>query len=123
MNLALQDGIFKAQDLMLQMPQAETVVTDHFADGLYARELFIPAGVCLVGALHKTNHIFTVSQGECYAVTHEGKEHMVAQYTGQTRPGMKRVIYAVTDTVWTTYHPTDETNPEKIAEQILETEQ
>ena len=123
MNLALQDGIFKAQDLMLQMPQAETVVTDHFADGLYARELFIPAGVCLVGALHKTNHIFTVSQGECYAVTHEGKEHMVAPYTGQTRPGMKRVIYAVTDTVWTTYHPTDETNPEKIAEQILEAEQ
>tara|TARA_E500000318_G_scaffold99094_1_gene100925 strand:- start:837 stop:1208 length:372 start_codon:yes stop_codon:yes gene_type:complete len=123
MNLALQDGIFKAQDLMLKMPQAETVVTDHFADGLYARELFIPAGVCLVGALHKTNHIFTVSQGECYAVTHEGKEHIVAPYTGQTRPGMKRVIYAVTDTVWTTYHPTDETNPEKIAEQILETEQ
>jgi hypothetical protein len=123
MNLALQDGIFKAQDLMLQMPQAETVVTDHFADGLYARELFIPAGVCLVGALHKTNHIFTVSKGECYAVTHEGKEHMIAPYTGQTRSGMKRVIYAVTDTVWTTYHPTDETNPEKIAEQILETEQ
>jgi len=123
MNLALQDGIFKAQDLMLQMPQAETVVTDHFTDGLYARELFIPAGVCLVGALHKTNHIFTVSQGECYAVTHEGKEHIVAPHTGQTRPGMKRVIYAVTDTVWTTYHPTDETNPEKIAEQILETEQ
>ena len=123
MNLALQDGIFKAQDLMLQMPQAETVVTDHFADGLYARELFIPAGVCLVGALHKTNHIFTVSQGECYAVTHEGKEHIVAPYTGQTRPGMKRVIYALTDTVWTTYHPTDETNPEKIAEQILEAEQ
>jgi hypothetical protein len=123
MNLALQDGIFKAQDLMLQMPQAETVVTDHFADGLYARELFIPAGVCLVGALHKTNHIFTVSKGECYAVTNEGKEHMIAPYTGQTRPGMKRVIYAVTDTVWTTYHPTDETNPEKIAEQILETEQ
>ena len=123
MNLALQDGIFKAQDLMLQMPQAKTVVTDHFADGLYARELFIPAGVCLVGALHKTNHIFTVSQGECYAVTHEGKEHIVAPYTGQTRPGMKRVIYAVTDTVWTTYHPTDETNPEKIAKQILETEQ
>ena len=123
MNLALQDGIVKAQDLMLQMPQAETIVTDHFADGLYARELFIPAGVCLVGALHKTNHIFTVSQGECYAVTHEGKEHIVAPYTGQTRPGTKRVIYAVTDTVWTTYHPTDETNPEKIAEQILETEQ
>ena len=56
-------------------------------------------------------------------MTQEGKEHIVAPYTGQTKPGMKRVIYAVTDTVWTTYHPTDENNPEKIAEQILETEQ
>jgi hypothetical protein len=123
MNLALQDGIYKAQDLLLQMPQADCEVVHHFADGLYARELQIPAGVALVGALHRTNHVFTVSQGECYAVTHEGKEHIVAPHTGQTHPGMKRVIYAVTDTVWTTYHPTNETDVDKIAQEILEPEQ
>jgi len=122
MNIAVQSNIFKVQEKMLAIPQAETFVTDHFADGLYARELLIPAGVCLVGALHKTNHIFVVSKGECYAVTHEGKEHIVAPYTGQTQPGMKRVIYAVTDTIWTTFHPTNETDVDKIAEQILEPE-
>jgi len=36
---------------------------------------------------------------------------------------MKRVIYAVTDTVWTTYHPTNETDVDKIAQEILEPEQ
>jgi hypothetical protein len=77
--------------MMLAMPQAETEVKHHFSDGVYARELRIPAGVCLVGALHKTNHFFTVS----------------------------RVIYAITDTVWTTFHVTEETDVDKIAEQIL----
>ena len=62
MNVALQSNIYKAQNVMLSMPQAETETKHHFADGIYARELFIPAGVCLVGALHKTNHLFTVSQ-------------------------------------------------------------
>ena len=107
---------------MLSMPQAETETRHHFADGIYARELFIPAGVCLVGALHKTNHLFTVSQGECVAVTHEGREEIKAPYMGQTHPGMKRVIYAITDTVWTTFHVTEETDVDKIAEQIIELE-
>ena len=122
MNLALQSNIYKAQDVMLAMPQAETEVTHHFADGIYARELLIPAGVCLVGALHKTNHLFTVSEGECVAVTHEGREEIKAPYMGQTHPGMKRVIYAITDTVWTTFHVTEETDVDKIADEITELE-
>ncbi len=122
MNVALQSNIYNIQDLMLSMPQAETETRHHFADGIYARELFIPAGVCLVGALHKTNHLFTVSQGECVAVTHEGREEIKAPYMGQTQPGMKRVIYAITDTVLTTFHVTEETDVDKIAEQILEPE-
>lgn len=120
MNVALQSNIYKAQDVMLAMPQAETEVTHHFADGIYARELFIPAGVCLVGALHNTNHLFTVSQGECVAVTHESREEIKAPYMGQTQPGMKRMIYAITDTVWTTFHVTEETDVDKISKEILE---
>ena len=103
MNVALQSNIYKAQDMMLAMPQAETETR-------------------LVGALHKTNHLFTISQGECVAVTHEGREEIKAPYMGQTHPGMKRVIYAITDTVWTTFHVTEETDVDKIAEQILEPE-
>ena len=34
---------------MLKGDTVELEVKHHFSDGLYARELFIPAGVCLVG--------------------------------------------------------------------------
>jgi hypothetical protein len=37
----------------------------------------------------------------------------------ETEPGIKRVIYAETDTVMTAFHVTNETDIEKIAEQIL----
>lgn len=119
MNLALQSNIFKLQDFMLQQEQAETETIHHFSDGIYARELKIPAGVCIVGALHKTRHFMMVSKGRCSIATHEGSTVVEAPYIVETQPGIKRVVYAETDTVMTTFHVTNETDIEKIAEQIL----
>lgn len=119
MNLALQSNIFKLQDFMLQQEQAETETIHHFSDGIYARELKIPAGVCIVGALHKTKHFMMVSKGRCSIATHEGSTVVEAPYIVETQPGIKRVVYAETDTVMTTFHVTNETDIEKIAEQIL----
>ena len=119
MNLALQSNIFKLQDFMLQQEQAETETIHHFSDGIYARELRIPAGVCIVGALHKTSHFMMVSKGRCSIATHEGSKIVEAPYMVETQPGIKRVVYAETDTVMTTFHVTNETDIEKIAEQIL----
>jgi hypothetical protein len=118
-NLALQSNIFKLQDFMLQQEQAETETIHHFSDGIYARELRIPAGVCIVGALHKTKHFMMVSKGRCSIATHEGSTVVEAPYMVETEPGIKRVVYAETDTVMTTFHVTNETDIEKIAEQIL----
>jgi hypothetical protein len=118
-NLALQSNIFKLQDFMLQQEQAETETIHHFSDGIYARELKIPAGVCIVGALHKTRHFMMVSKGRCSIATHEGSTVVEAPYIVETQPGIKRVVYAETDTVMTTFHVTNETDIEKIAEQIL----
>ena len=119
MNLALQSNIFKLQDFMLQQEQAETETIHHFSDGIYARELRIPAGVCIVGALHKTKHFMMVSKGRCSIATHEGSTVVEAPYIVETQPGIKRVVYAETDTIMTTFHVTNETDIEKIAEQIL----
>ena len=119
MNLALQSNIFKLQDFMLQQEQAETETIHHFSDGIYARELRIPAGVCIVGALHKTKHFMMVSKGRCSIATHEGSTVVEAPYIVETQPGIKRVVYAETDSVMITFHVTNETDIEKIAEQIL----
>lgn len=104
---------------MLEQEQAETEVVHHFSEGLYARELRIPAGVCVVGAFHRTTHLFMVSMGKCIAVSHDDRQEIQAPYMGETKPNTKRMIYAETDTIWTTFHVTDETDVDKIAEQIL----
>jgi len=118
----IPDKVAKVQELMRQLPQAECEVFHHFVDGLYARELHIPAGVALVGALHKTNHLYTVQTGECRVVSQEGEQTIKGPFMGRTKPGEKRIIHAITDCVWITFHPTDKTNISEIAKEILETE-
>lgn len=119
-ELALQSDIKKLQGIMLKLPQAEIEATHRFTDSLYAREVFIPAGVALVGATHKTNHLYVVSSGHCEVVVDGRRETITAPFTGETKKGDKRVIYAITDTVWTTFHPTQETCLDKLGQILIE---
>ena len=121
-EITTQDDIIKLQSLMLKGDTIELETRHHFSDGLYARELFIPAGVCLVGALHKTRHLYTVVQGKCRVSTQFENIEIEAPFMGETIPGTKRVIYAETDCVWITYHPTELTSVEEIEKAILEPE-
>lgn len=121
-EIATQDDIVKLQSLMLKGDTIELETRHHFSDGLYARELFIPAGVCLVGALHKTRHLYTVVQGKCRVSTQFENIEIEAPFMGETIPDTKRVIYAETDCVWITYHPTELTSVEEIEKAILEPE-
>jgi len=121
-NLTKQDDIYKFQSLMQAGDTVELDVQHHFSDGLYARELFIPAGVCLVGALHKTRHMYMVVSGKCRVSSQYGNQEIVAPFISETLPGTKRVIYAETDTVWVTYHPTDLTDIKDIEKALLSKE-
>ena len=121
-EITTQDDIIQLQSLMLKGDTIELETRHHFSDGLYARELFIPAGVCLVVALNKTKHLYTVVKGKCRVSTQFENIEIEAPFMGETIPGTKRVIYAETDCVWITYHPTELTNVEEIEKAILEPE-
>jgi len=122
-EVTTQDDIVKLQTLMLKGDTLELEVKHHFSEGLYARELFIPAGVCLVGALHKTTHLYTVVKGRCKVSSQFGNLNIEAPFMGETIPGTKRVIYAETDCVWIGFHPTNLTDVDEIGRQILEAEE
>ena len=99
--------------------QLEDQVTHHFAPGVYARELFIPAGALLTGKIHKTEHLNIISQGTI-SVSNMGKSITIsAPHIMVSKPGTKRAGYAHTDTVWITIHPTEETDLLKIEEQVI----
>ena len=82
MNLTVQDNIYKFQQLMQTVENVELAVQHHFSKGLYARELFIPKGVCLVGALHKTRHMFMVVTGTCRVSSQFGNEEITGPFLG-----------------------------------------
>jgi hypothetical protein len=94
-------------------------VTHHHAPGLYAREIFIPEGVLIVGKIHKHAHVNTISKGRVIVATEFGTQELVAPVTFVSLPGTKRAVVAQEDTIWTTYHPTEETELAKIEEAVI----
>ena len=65
----------KVEELEKMMQAYDPVVLPlkhHFADGIYAREMFMPAGAVLTGAVHKTTHMCRLSQGRVRVATADG---------------------------------------------------
>lgn len=94
-------------------------VVHHFAPGLYARQMTIPKGGLIIGKIHRHAHINTLSKGRVWVVTEFGKEELCAPLTFVSVPGTKRLVLAQEETVWTTYHPTDETDLERIEAHVI----
>jgi hypothetical protein len=115
-----RERVERLERILENAPQAECPVRHHFAPGMYAREMTIPAGVILTSAVHKTEHLCTVSAGRILVFMEGGAVEIVAPYTFVSKPGAKRAGYALETTVWTTYHPTTTTDLDKLAEELTE---
>jgi hypothetical protein len=101
---------------MLSAPQIDCPVTERFIPGLYAREIRIPKGTTLIGAVHKAESIVVLSAGTLKLVTEDGVVEITAPHTLTCKPGAKNAAFAVEDAVWTNFFPTTETDPRKLVE-------
>ena len=108
---------------MFKLPQVHCPLVHRFTPGLYIREIFMPAGSLITSARHLTCHPFVVSKGDV-SVYVEGVEvgRYKAPYTGITQPGTRRLLYTHEDTIWTTFHVTEKTDPDEIAMEIADVE-
>lgn len=94
---------------MLEKCEPVHCLTTHkFTDGMYIREIFMPAGSLITSKIHKTEHPYIVSYGKV-AVSIDAQEwdEITAPYTGITIPGTRRVLYIIEDCIWTTFHRID----------------
>ncbi len=117
----LRAKVFAIEALMLAAPDThvEIPVRHYFANGMYAREVRIPKGTTVTGKIHKTEHINVISQGDISVLTENGIERLQAPYTLIAKPGTKRVGYAHEDTVWTTFHSSQETDLVKLEAELI----
>lgn len=111
----LREKIKQAEALMKAHGEpVEIPVRHYFSDGVYAREITIPAGTILTGHIHKRENLNFLLKGEITVSTDDGMKRLVAPATIVSPPGTKRIAYTHTEVVWTTVHGTSERDLEKI---------
>lgn len=110
------------QNYLSGMPQEQNMVTNHyFANGMYVREVTRPAGTLIVGKVHKHEHIFAITKGKLNVWCEDGEmKELIAPCVLVSKPGTKRVTFAVEDTTAMTIHRTDNTDLDEIEKEIIE---
>ena len=90
-----------------KLPEVETPLTHHFADGVYGREMFIPAGTVITGKIHRTATLNVLLSGVVQITSESGEVALLeAPQVFVTEPGTKKVCYAHTDARFMNVHPT-----------------
>lgn len=108
----------------VELAQIELKIEHHFSLGIYARTMYMPKNAVVVGKLHKYPQLNILSQGEVTVRSDNEVKRVIAPYIYSAPAGIKRILYAHEDVVWTTILGTNETNIEKIEQYfIAETEQ
>ncbi len=122
-----RENVMHLEDLINKMPGAvvgeerdKYLPLKHtFVDGAYVREISAPKGAFIVTKIHKVQHPYFILKGKCSVLTEDGVKKLQAPFYGITEAGTKRVVYVHEDTVWVTVHVTNETDLDKIEEQII----
>ena len=127
LQLGRRVAIMRLQDAIvyggLDVGPAACPVQHHFAPGAYGREMTIPAGLVVVGKIHKHAHINVISKGRVQVFTEqEGVLELAAPCTFVSSPGTKRVVHVLEETVWTTVHVTDKTDLAEIEREVIATD-
>ena len=122
---ALRDAIFALEKMIQDTPgsgleEAGVTWVHRFTPGLYTREMIVPKGVLLTGAIHKTEHISIMLTGRMLVPdpVNGGSMELVAPIIETAQPGIKRVGLALEEVRWLTMHPTELTDVDEIVDLI-----
>ena len=126
-KVAYRDSVVSFEDVVRQHPEAltgdaadEKNPLEHiFADGLYIRKIFMPAGQVIVSKIHKFNHPYFILKGSVSVLTDSGVEKISAPHYGITTVGTKRVLNVHEDTIRITVHSTDKTDLKEVEDDLV----
>ena len=116
------ERIAKFDAVLQALPQADCPIRESFLNGLYIRQITIPKGVAIVGAVHKSENVVMINKGVLRVVTEDGFRDVKAGDTLTIQPGQKNCVYAIEECVWTNIfaNPTNERDTKKLVEMLSE---
>lgn len=119
-ELTVQGQVDRLHDIMRHYPQVK-MPTQHFLlDGIYVRQIFIPAGTAFVGRVHKKQHYFMVLKGSAAVTTESGPTILQAGMVLMSGPGTRRAGVTAEDCIFCSIHRTEATCLADIEEDLVE---
>lgn len=109
-------AILRLQAEILKLPQPEFKTEHYFADGMYLRWLPRKKGTLIIGKVHRKEHFYLVISG-CVQIE---KTIYQAPCVIVSKPGTKRAVLALEDSICATVHRTNETDMDKIEAELTE---
>lgn len=104
---------------MLELPQVDMQTTHALSGGVYARTVFIPAGTVVTGATHRKDHICIID-GDVQTILDGESRRIDGRVVINGEKGVKRAVYAHSDTLWTTVCSTELTDIAEIEAELVE---
>ena len=117
---AKRSRIADLQDFAAKLPQLELQTLHYFAPGMYARVVARPKDALIVGKVHKAEHFYIVTRGRVAVDSGDGAVIHEAGAVVVSRPGTKRAVLALEDSICMTVHRTDLTDLDAIEAELIE---
>ena len=122
-----RQNILDFESLLTQMPESflgdnqNIAPLEHiFTDGIYVRKIFLPKDFLCTSKIHKKAHPYIILSGKVAVYTeHEGAQEITGPFLGITPPMTKRTVFAMEDTIWITFHRTDNIDLKAIEKEII----
>lgn len=92
----------------------------HFSDGLYAKQMHIPAGYEAGSHAHNYSHLSILAKGRVIVETDGWKQEFKAPACIEIAAGIHHKITSLEDSVWFCVHATEETDISKVDETLIQ---
>jgi quercetin dioxygenase-like cupin family protein len=104
---------------MSALEMLDGLTVHHFSDGLYAKEMHIPAGMAVLKHTHDYDHLSVLAKGKVVVLRGEEMEIIEGPACLDIEAGLIHGVKAITDCVWFCIHATDEKDSSKVDEVLI----
>jgi quercetin dioxygenase-like cupin family protein len=119
MDIPIIHQISAIEGVIKELPQVELPLLHFRIPGVYVRVMEIPKGTVLTGKIHNYDCISIIAKGVISVNSIEGPKTLTAGDVSITPAGVKRVGFALEDTVFITVHHCDKANLAEIEDYLI----
>jgi quercetin dioxygenase-like cupin family protein len=95
-------------------------IIHNFSDGLYAKQMHVPAGYVVGTHTHKYSHLSILAKGKVIVRTDASEKLVEAPACLEIEKGIHHSIEALEDAVWFCIHATNETDVDMVDQVLIE---